>query len=99
MAVDFHTVSVIPGAAPALSDRFFMGIIPVPYGAGAMGSTVSVPVTGLSLPPTSMFFVSVGVDATAFVSAVTANGFTLNVQPRLATATLAAGSVGVLIVS
>lgn len=100
MAIDIHTIANLAGAPFTRTDRVFMGVTVAPYGAGgSAGAAVTVPVTGLDLPPSALVFASLGVDATAFVSGQSSTGLTLTIQPRLASATLAAGSVGVLIVA
>jgi hypothetical protein len=73
----------------------------LPYVAGAAaGDAVTLEVAGLALPEAGYEVVigDLGQDATAFVSARTAAGFTLNIHPRLAANALAAGAVDLLIV-
>lgn len=61
---------------------------------GAAGAAVTVVVTGLkNLPANFGVLVNPGQDATWFVSAKTATGFTITLNPRLAANTLAAGTV------
>lgn len=61
---------------------------------GAAGAAVTVTVTGLkNLPASYGVLVNPGQDATWFVSAKTATGFTITLNPRLAANTLAAGTV------
>lgn len=101
MSIPIHTISV-PDAANgyARSDRIFMGLITVSYGAGgSAGAAVTAAVMVGDLPATYSVFMGASADATAFVTSQTSTGFTLNVSPRLAANTLAAGSMKVLIVA
>ncbi len=103
MANDVHTVSVAD-ASDALAQPDRLGVVlkkSIPYGAGggAHRSTRAAALTGLRLPATYAVFVGgLPADATAFVTSRTQSGLTLNVQPRLASATLSAGTVDLLIV-
>jgi hypothetical protein len=96
-----HTISVLDLANGfARADRIIMGLITVSYGAGGgAGAAVTAAVTLGDLPATYSVFTGASADATAYVSAQTSTGFTLNVSPRLAANTLAAGSMKVLILA
>lgn len=69
-------------------------------GGGSAGATVAVAVPAQDnvLPP-GQYFVDVDLpaDYTAFVTAKTAGGFTVNIQPRLAANSVAAGTFNVLV--
>ncbi|PRF55333.1 hypothetical protein [Burkholderia multivorans] len=99
MSFDSHTVSAPAGAKPQLNDRAVLGsLIGVSTAAGSgAGASVSVPISGLSLPPNYAVSVNPGQDATWFVSAKTQSGFTVTLNPRLAANTLAAGAIDVII--
>lgn len=102
MAFDYHTVSLGKGSS-ALSKKDRVGLavlIQSAYGAGGgAGAAVTLAVTGLSLPAKYAVLIGdLGQDATAFISARTQVGFTLNIRPRLAANTLAAGAVDLVIV-
>ena len=97
MAIDLHTVSLLPGAdMPAYGDRLFVSKFTVPYGAGASAGASSTANVVTTVPPGAGFFV--GDVAGVYLSAVaSAGGFTLTATPI--TGTLAAGSATVLVVA
>lgn len=99
MSFDYHTVSAPDGAKPQLGDRIVLGsIIGQANAAGSgAGAAVTVPISGLKLPPNYAVAVNPGQDATWFVSAKTQSGFTVTLNPRLAANTLAAGTIDVII--
>lgn len=101
MANDVHTISVADASDPLAQPDRLGAVIKksVAYGAGGgAGASVTAALTGLRLPAAYAVFVgSMPADATAFVTSRTQAGLTLNVQPRLASATLAAGAVDLLI--
>ena len=98
MAVDLHTVSVIDGMPLANIDRVRMGLLSLPYLAGSGAGAASVATFAGSLPPTALILA--GNIANAYVDvALTATGFTLTVTPRNSANTLAAGSVGALVIA
>jgi hypothetical protein len=102
MGLDIHTIAVPGGMMGyANSDRVILGLETVAYSAGtAAGDSVTVDVTFTEpLPTTFQVFFAPQADVTAYASSPTAMGFTLNIQPRLATETIAAGSIGLLIVA
>ncbi len=73
----------------------------VANGAGAAGATVTVAVAVQDgvLPSSAQYFVDYDLpaDYTAFTTAKTTGGFTVNIQPRLATNSVAAGVFAVRI--
>ncbi len=99
MSFESHTISAPDGAKPQLNDRAVLGsLIGVANGAGGgAGAAVTVAVSGLKLPPKYAVVVNPGQDATWFVSAKTAAGFSVTLTPRLAANTLAAGTFDVVI--
>jgi hypothetical protein len=99
MGIDVHTVEVPDGSVPLNNqDRVLLARLSVAIIAGAAeGDSVVTAVTGLVLPPSYAAFAAPEQDAVGFVSAKTGSGFTLTVNPRLATETVAAGNVDVLI--
>ncbi len=97
-----HSISVADASDPLSSaDRLEMVLKKaVAYGAGSgAGASVAVAVSGLRLPASYAVFVGSSADATAYVTNQTNSGFTLNVSPRLAANTLAAGSMSLLILA
>lgn len=104
MALEIHTITVPDFASNfARTDRVFMGLLPIAYSVGSgAGSVVTAAVTfGGSPMPTgyTVFFGNVPTDVTTFVTSPTSNGFTLNVEPRTAALTVAAGTLTALIVA
>lgn len=99
MAKDLHTVAIIDGSTLLREDRLVVGLIPqLAHGVGGgAGAAVAIPVTGLQLPPTFGVELTPSQDATCWVSARTQTGFTVNIAPRLAASTLAAGAIDVFI--
>lgn len=102
MARNIHTIKVPDGALPSLEDRVVVGVLSNVANAagGGAGEAVSVAVGGFAdLPANYAVLVSPGQDATWFVSAKSAAGFTVTLNPRLAAGTLAAGSFDVVVVA
>lgn len=105
MGIPIHTI-VAPDGANGFTQSGYASIgliLDVAYGAGAAAGdvvtqTVTVPASG-GLPENYAVFVEAGADVTAWVSAKTATGLTVNIEPRLATGTLAAGTVNLLIIA
>jgi hypothetical protein len=68
----------------------------VANGSGAAGATVTVAVAAQDgvLPPSAQYFVDYDLpaDYTVFTTNKTAGGFTVNIQPRLAANSVAAGT-------
>jgi len=102
MARNIHTIAVPDGAVPQLEDRVVVGALAnVANGAGSgAGAALAVPLTGFDdLPANYAVLVNPGQDATWYVSAKSATGFTVTLTPRLAANTLAAGSFDVVVVA
>jgi len=101
MAFELHTVEVPNGLDGfSRSDRAILGLVSIPYGAGAAAASVTATVTFAEplQTPFDVFF-SASADVTAYVTAQTPLSFTVSVQPRVATNALAAGTIGALIVN
>lgn len=95
--IDVHTQAFTRGSAlPAQQDRLRNYVqYGVANGAGAAGATVTVAVAipdGV-LPANGNYFVDYDLpaDYTVFTTNKTAAGFTVNIQPRLAANSVAAG--------
>lgn len=99
MSKDLHTLDVLNGSSLAKQDRIVAGIqagIPNVIGAGA-GLAVVVPVAFAGLPANYCVAVNPGQDATWYITNKTANGFNVNLLPRIATNTLAVGAIDVIV--
>lgn len=102
MPLDLHTVELIAPAQSARQDRLLMGMqlaVASAAGAGA-GDSVTVAVAfEETLPADYAVVVNPDQDATWYVpqSSKTATGFNVVLNPRLASATLAAGAIDVLV--
>lgn len=96
--IDVHTNRFTQGSAiPVQQDRLSnYAIYGQANGAGSAGATVTVAITvpGAPMPANGNYFVDydLGADYTVFTTAKTAAGFTVNIQPRLAANSVAAGS-------
>lgn len=101
MSLNIHTLTVPNGMPPQKLDRVNLGsMIGVANAAGSgAGASVAVAVTGLGLPPNYAVVVNPGQDATWYVapSSKTNSGFTVTLNPRLASATLAAGTIDIIV--
>lgn len=83
------------------TDRVFMSqVIGVAnlVGSGA-GAVVTTAVALTDLPASYQVIVTCPADLTAFVSSKTATGFNVNLEPRLAASTVAAGTFDVLVIA
>jgi len=100
MSKFFHTVGIIPGADPGWTDHIKVGLLKgLAYGVGgSAGAAVSVNVVGI-FPASYGVFPSVGADLVVNITAKTAAGFTVNIEPRLATATIAAGTLDLFVIA
>jgi hypothetical protein len=94
---DVHTQAFTRGSAvPVQQDRLrnYVGYAQA-NGAGGAGATVTVAITvpDSPLPANGNYFVDYDLpaDYTVFTTAKTAAGFTVNLQPRLAANSVAAG--------
>jgi hypothetical protein len=101
MPIPVHTVEVPDGLALQNSDRLVLGTLNGVANAagGGAGQSVATAITGMSLPPKYQVIVDPGQDATCWITAMTAAGFTVNMSPRLAANTLAAGSFNATVVA
>lgn len=100
MGLPIHTIEFAAGSdAPNKGDRvIFAKKLGVSNAAGSgAGATVTVAVTGLTLPAEYSVHVSPNQDATWFVTNKSTTGFTVNLNPRLAANTLAAGTIDLAI--
>lgn len=97
MSFDIHTIAV-PDAGFGFNrkDRIMMasGMAVANAAGGGAGQAVTVAVAGFKNLPANMgVLVNPGQDATWWISNKTSTGFTINLAPRLAANTLAAGTV------
>ena len=102
MAIDIHTVSLLPGTTLARTDRLILGALSGVASAagGSAGAAVTVPVSFPgSLPANYAVIVTASQDATAYVTAKTASGFSVVLSPRLAANTLAAGTFDTVVLA
>ena len=103
MGIPLHVVDMIGSTPSGQNDRLTAVVqANIANGAGGgAGVVVSVPVTFAEKMPTANYvaFVEANQDATTWASAKTTAGFTANIQPRLASQTLAAGSFDILIIA
>ncbi|MDK4804934.1 MAG: hypothetical protein OC190_00125 [Novosphingobium aromaticivorans] len=100
MAKDLHTVAVSgKGDGPAQEDRLILLMKKQLANAagGSAGAAVTVALTGLELPASYGVQVTPSQDATVWISGRSQTGFTINIAPRLASNTLAAGTIDVLV--
>jgi hypothetical protein len=101
MAIDKRILSTLDGSTAAFTDREILGVqfgLSNPAGASA-GASVSVVVTFAEPLPGLGYGVWLGMhqDATAFITNQTLDGFTVVLNPRLASETLAAGTFDVML--
>lgn len=97
MPFDIHTAE-IPDGGYGFNQKgralLGCGLAVANAAGGAAGASVTVAVTGLKNLPTNFgVLVNPGQDATWWISGKSATGFTINLSPRLAANTLAAGTV------
>jgi hypothetical protein len=100
MAFPVHTVEVMKGSS-LLSNQDRVKML-AQFGVanaagGSAGASVTQNITGLDLPANYAVFVDTGADIVYFATNKTQSGFTLTLNPRLATETIAAGSVNIFI--
>jgi hypothetical protein len=97
MARDLHTIAVSSGSDLSRSDRLIFAQLTVSTAAGgSAGASVTTAVT-LNLPPSYKVQLTPSQDAVGYVTSKTSTGFNIVLNPRLASATLAAGTVDVTI--
>lgn len=108
MPFDLHIVEVVDAASTQVGnglqnvDKVVLAKLDSVTNAagGSAGTAVTTAVAFANeLPADYAVFVQPGQDATAYVSSKTATGFNVVLTPRLATATIAAGSFDVLVVA
>jgi hypothetical protein len=103
MSVDVHTIEVQDGSNTlSTQDRVKVYAAQVANSAGGgAGQVVTVAVTFSQPMPSAGYstFFDAGQDAVCFATSKTVNGFTLNINPRLAANTVAAGNVNLLVVA
>lgn len=94
MAIDVKTVALNPASDPlAMLDRYGVAKLTVANGiGGGAGAAVTVAVV-MTLPASYTVQGTPSQDATVWITAKTQAGFTVNIAPRLAASTLAAGTV------
>lgn len=101
MAKDLHTVAVSDSSSQlAQDDRLLIVLqkqIANGVGSGA-GAALAIPVS-VRLPASYAVFVTPDQDATNWISNRSQSGFTINLAPRLAGSTLAAGKLDLLVVA
>lgn len=101
MSIYVHSINLLKSANNfGRQDIVRMGLllgVVTPVGSGA-GAAISVAVTG-NFPPAYKVEVAPTQDCTWWITAKTAAGFTLNLAPRLAASTLAAGTVDLSILA
>jgi len=102
MARDLHTVAVSKASSP-LSDqgKLKMTLIKgfASAAGGSAGASVATAITGLEIPTNAAVFVTASQDAVPYISGRFATGLTVNLSPRLAANTLAAGTFDLLILA
>ena len=100
MAIAKYRLSQLDGSAALFTDKLIIGTLIGVANAigGGAGQNVATVVTFAEPLPTSFgVIISPHQDAVGYISAITTSGFTVNIAPRLATNTLAAGTFDVLI--
>ena len=98
MSLDLHTVSVLKGTQLSQQDRLLIGqLLGVANAAGSgAGAAVAVPVAWPDQLPANYFVdICPNADVTWYITAKTSSGFTVNLNPRLAANTIAAGTFDV----
>lgn len=100
MSKIIHSVAVPPQSDPlGFEDRIVLLRKAVANAAGgSAGAAVTVAVSNLQLPANYSVVVNPAQDATWWVTAKTRTGFTINLAPRLAANTLAAGTIDFLVI-
>jgi hypothetical protein len=102
MALDLHTIGVVGGSDPlAHGDRLLVLLrksLASPVG-GSAGAAVAINIVSPNLPANAAIFVTPSQDATHWITNRTAGAFTVNIAPRLAANTLAAGTFDLLVLA
>lgn len=92
-----HSIATLTGTSLAQEDRLISGHFTLSHAAGgSAGAAVTATFTG-ALPAAYNVQGTPSQDATVWISAKTQAGFTVNIAPRLAASTLAAGTVDIRI--
>lgn len=101
MAFDLHTVSMIKGSTMTWTDRILVYTqANVPNLAGTAGTDVTTAVAPTNdLPANYIVLVTPNQDAMASVTSKTSTGFNVVLTPKVATATIAAGTFDVLVIA
>jgi hypothetical protein len=101
MAIDVHTIATGTGSGFLRTDRVMTWFFPATANTigGGAGSAVTVAITGDFPSKYAVFVDGFSQDATAYVTAKTSAGFTVNLLPRLAANTLAVGTFDVLVIA
>jgi len=102
MAKDLHTVAVSSRSDPLTNEDRVILLVKkglANAAGGSAGAAVTIAVTGLELPASYTVQVTPSQDATAWITSRTQAGFTVNLAPRLAANTLAAGTVDVVVIA
>lgn len=97
-AIEFADSSAAPTQSDRVKQWTAFGIANLAGGSAGAAVAVAVAVPAAAgLPANGSYFVDVELsqDATYYITAKSATGFTVNLLPRLASATLAAGSLNV----
>ncbi len=100
MSFPYHTTDLIAGSQVNYTDRVKLGSFPNVATAvgGSAGAAVTKAVTfGEPIAVPYSVQVTANQDAVCFVTNKTANGFTVNLTPRLAASTLTAGTVDIIV--
>jgi hypothetical protein len=99
--IDIHAIEFLNGGVPSNPDRLKAAILTVANAAGSgAGAAVTVAVAFAEpMPAAYQVFCDAGQDVVCYASAKTVNGFTLNINPRLAANTVAAGNVNLLVLA
>lgn len=101
MGFPLHTLAVKDGSDLSRPDRlelYLKSQIANAAGGGA-GQSVAIPVAIKNLPAKYTAFVSPSQDATWWISNRTQAGFTVNLAPRVAGNTLAAGTFDLVVLA
>lgn len=101
MGIAYHTIYSPDGAGLNLFDRVVAGTVTAVYPTGATSGGAVTLAVSWSEPVVTPYtlLMSPIEDCTYFFTSKTAIGCVLNVNPRLATASLTGGSVEILILS
>jgi hypothetical protein len=101
MPIDFHTIETVDGATPlARTDRLIIAHLPsFPNAGAAEGASVTVTVSGLSLPSVYAVHATPSQPAVVSVGSKTNSGFTLTLSPLSSNETLSAGTIDITTVA